>query len=1185
MRRTQHILLASVLGSLVTADALAQSGPLDARAVRPAVMLLVDTSGSMERLPATSATDDSPLPTCSGTPVQKNRWAMTVEALTGSFQNYTCQVVDRTTTPTFTPASYDYGYYLPHIDFGTNPPQNTDGMLDSFANRIKFGLMTFDGVGTTMSGETLVPYLDFFNNTAFMTQVSGAQGMYSYGRVGRLSFPGCPSDYGVNAGARGLGTEPGSLISVGASENVDDILAINSTIQSSLLRVRPFGGTPIPAMLDDLEYYINNHTDIRASSDVFYDCRVRTAILITDGAPDALFRDSRFQCDQAVGAAAHGTCATNSGADAGADAATPTRQCECPYETADVIARRMLDRGLLDKLIVVAYNVQEPAALATLQRIAEAGWPPSDTQLLGSDPYPHLVRANGPIELRDQLDDVLRSEQAGVTSRSVPLAVNTGNATSGANSKRFDITAGFQLGEDEDQPWSGFLYRRRVTCEGTGGTTVTSQDINTAQGDSFHDALNSRSTTTRDLFTVTPQVLTDVNGTLRNAAYRPVPVYPGEDGSYDLGRLPPFPAFDPRNNLRPDGTPFSGTVATDTSMSVGTGSQSMISDNITPRVSFTNAINALYFGGSMTDPGRTTIVNYVRGDSRPGRIMADIYHSNPVALLPLNSASTSRFADINASYSEWLRRIIAPGTGAHYGSDGRPGVVFVGTNDGVLHAFNLDTWQDASGVPVQGAHELWGFIPPALFGKMAAMAAPAHQYMFDGTPEVKDVVLQKRPGTRPLFRTVLVSALRGAPAFIALDVTYPESPVFLWQVSFPDVGAGPAGETVGNPALTQVEVDWLGEKQQRAVAILPGGRGVASASCPTGGRTLDDGVTRARFPTGNNRNVRCWQRRGRALYVVDVATGQLLQEFGPQHFPSPLTGSVVVDSAGTGTASAGYFFDHDGVLWRLSMIGSDPSRWRVAPIYDMFANTTLASVTPAPQSWQVGRPPQYPPTLARDRIGNLVILAGSGEVDNPIDTAVQRVISLTEKRAPLATSDPQIGGEIVLNWQQELATNEGVTGPLTVFENNVYFATFRSQTSGGSQCSLGEARLYGAHAYERADPTVTPGAPKPALMPENPSPGDVPQLSRLLNGSNLVIGLTVSQQPICRNTLGLINSITQQTESGGASGGGLYQLRAMMSGGSQSGENVGGSAVRELPAQNLRATHPSSVSSWAASVE
>jgi type IV pilus assembly protein PilY1 len=1184
MRRTPRILLATLLCSLGTADALAQSGPLDARNIKPAVMLLVDTSGSMERLPATATLDESPLPTCTGNTaqdsLQKNRWALTLEALTGSFQSFTCRETDRTSAP-FVSTDYDYGYYLPHIDFGTNPPQNQDGILDSFANRVKFGLMTFDGVGTTINGETLVGLNNFYVDP-FKTMVEGAPGMYSYGEVRRLSFPGCTEDYGVNAGARGEGNHPGALISVGLSENNDDVLAVNARIQSSLLSVRPFGGTPIPAMLDDLSHYIRTHADIN-HTEPFYQCRARTAILITDGAPDALFRDSRFQCDTVSDADA-GTgqnCAANSRADGGVSdggtAPSSGSECECPYKPAPVIAAELLRDGLLEKLIVIAYNVQDPAALTILETIAYEGWPKDTSsgrelqEPLGSGDYPYLVRANGPEELRNMINAALRGGTSGVTSRSVPISVNTGSVATGPDSKRFDISAGFQVGEDEDQPWRGYLYRRRVTCE---DTVVNDQtELNADLGDEFHTSLNRQ--TSRDLFTVTPQAVGDVNGTLRNAAYRPIPVY-DSDSDFLPTTLPT--GYDSHNDRTPSGGTFptSSLVADDTSMS---SSQRLSSTNITAPVTFDNALNPLLFGGTTTDTGRQRIVDYVRGVSRADRVLADIYHSNPVALLPLNSASTQRFADINAAYSNWLRKIIAPGTGAHYGTDGRPGVVFVGTNDGVLHAFNLDDWVNGDGETIPGSRELWGFVPPALFGKMGAMAAPAHQYMFDGTPEVKDVVLQARRGTPAIFRTVLVSALRGAPAFVALDVTYPEAPVFMWQTTFADVG-----ETIGNPAITQVEVDWPNEPQQRAIAILPGGRGLSATStaCPasgTGTGRVLDANTRAAFPAGNSRNVRCWQRRGRGLYVVDVATGQLLQEFGPEHFPSPITGSVVVDSAGVGTASAAYVFDHDGILWRLSMVGPDPSAWRVAPIFDMFDNPRLGSGV---QSWQAGRVPQYAPALTRDRQGNLVILAGTGEADNPLDNAHQRIISVTELREP--ENDGQIGGRMQLNWSYDFDTYESVTGPLTVFENVVYFGTFTSQAA-ASQCALGVSYLYGAHAYDPVitDPPTRPGPPQPKLVREGAAATDPLVLREQVPGSNLVMGLTVTRQPTCRSTTGLINAITQQSTSG-PTGGGLYQLRAMMAG-SSTGGRTGGAATRELDPRTIPVSHPSSVSSWAGSVE
>ena len=106
---------------------------------------------------------------------------------------------------------------------------------------------------------------------------------------------------------------------------------------------------------------------------------------------------------------------------------------------------------VLKKLIVVAYNIQDPTALGILETIAAAGWP-RDTSgrdlepALGTDAvnYPYLVRANGPVELRNMLNSAMRGGQSGVTSRSVPISVNTGDATSGPDSKRFDVTAGFE---------------------------------------------------------------------------------------------------------------------------------------------------------------------------------------------------------------------------------------------------------------------------------------------------------------------------------------------------------------------------------------------------------------------------------------------------------------------------------------------------------------------------------------------------------------------------------------------------------------------------------------------------------------------------------------------------------------------------------------------------------------------
>jgi type IV pilus assembly protein PilY1 len=533
---------------------------------------------------------------------------------------------------------------------------------------------------------------------------------------------------------------------------------------------------------------------------------------------------------------------------------------------------------------------------------------------------------------------------------------------------------------------------------------------------------------------------------------------------------------------------------------------------------------------------------------------------------------------IDARYTGWLRSLIATGTGAEY-TAGRPGVVFVGTNDGVLHAFNLDDWSNR-GTTVPGSRELWGFVPPALFGKMASML-DTHQTGFDGSPQVKDVMLQGRIGYTPIYRTILVSAINGAHAYVALDVTFPERPVFLWQFSAPDVG-----NTIGNVGLTQVNINWPGIGEMvRAVAILPGGEGVASSSCTTGDRFSPEvGKTRAQYPLSNDRDVRCWTRRGRGLYVVDVATGQLIQQFGFEHFPSPLTGSVAVDNPGVATSSAAYVFDHDGVLWRLSMVSTDPGNWKVAPIYDMFMDP------PAPKfsmpTYQVGRHPVFAPTLTRDQAGNLVIVAATGDVDSPFDNATNRVISLTEKRRAL--EDGEIAAEISLNWRIDLNPWEAVTGPLTLFQDTIYFASseFKDSTD---MCAVGEAKKWGVHAYRPVDASASPPRPAPRLKRTGANNADPLIESEIQAGRQLLLGLTVRQQPVCTSSSVTYNAVTQQTTANAAAGGGGYELVGMMSGGSSGGsahasDSALGTLVHSQP-QGINPVHTSKVTSWTSMFE
>jgi type IV pilus assembly protein PilY1 len=120
---------------------------------------------------------------------------------------------------------------------------------------------------------------------------------------------------------------------------------------------------------------------------------------------------------------------------------------------------------------------------------------------------------------------------------------------------------------------------------------------------------------------------------------------------------------------------------------------------------------------------------------------------------------------------------------------GRKPMMYVGANDGMLHAFSADTAD-------MGA-ELWAFVPTAVMPNMFRLAntdyANNHQYLVDGTPVVADVY------TGSAWKTILVAGLNsGGKSVYALDVTNPSSPSVLWEFTDADLGY-----VYGEPVVTK----------------------------------------------------------------------------------------------------------------------------------------------------------------------------------------------------------------------------------------------------------------------------------------------------------------------------------------------------------------------------------------------
>jgi type IV pilus assembly protein PilY1 len=195
----------------------------------------------------------------------------------------------------------------------------------------------------------------------------------------------------------------------------------------------------------------------------------------------------------------------------------------------------------------------------------------------------------------------------------------------------------------------------------------------------------------------------------------------------------------------------------------------------------------------------------------------------------------------------------------------RQGMVYVGANDGMLHAFNADTGVEA-----------WAFVPSMVLPRLYRLAdkdyANRHQFYVDATPTASDVKIDGN------WRTILVGGLgAGGSGYYALDITDPASPKVLWEFTHANLGL-----SFGRPDITK----------------------------------LKDGTWVVIFGSGYNHT------GASRLYIVNAATGALIRTIttsagtGLAHVRSWVD-KPDVDN----TVKRVYGGDNDGNLWRFDVNG------------------------------------------------------------------------------------------------------------------------------------------------------------------------------------------------------------------------------------------------------------------------
>ena len=200
--------------------------------------------------------------------------------------------------------------------------------------------------------------------------------------------------------------------------------------------------------------------------------------------------------------------------------------------------------------------------------------------------------------------------------------------------------------------------------------------------------------------------------------------------------------------------------------------------------------------GRLTEDNKTsinggeTVVNFLRGQKQHTGtlfrereyVLGDIVNSAPVYV------KQARYKWADAGYDKFKEDTAT-----------RQEMVYVGANDGMLHAFNAST----------GVEE-WAIIPNQMLNKMYKLTDDAyvtgHEFYVDGNLTVMDAKVGNA------WKTVLVIGMgHGGNGYMAIDVTNPTSPTLLWEFcnnsTYCTVSDSELGKAHGNPIVTKRALD------------------------------------------------------------------------------------------------------------------------------------------------------------------------------------------------------------------------------------------------------------------------------------------------------------------------------------------------------------------------------------------
>ncbi|GHT89626.1 pilus biosynthesis protein [Betaproteobacteria bacterium] len=217
-------------------------------------------------------------------------------------------------------------------------------------------------------------------------------------------------------------------------------------------------------------------------------------------------------------------------------------------------------------------------------------------------------------------------------------------------------------------------------------------------------------------------------------------------------------------------------------------------------------------------------------------------------------------------------------------------MVYVGANDGMLHAFDAAT-----------GNELFAYVPNGVFDHLKDLSDPEydHRFYVDGSPVASDIQIDGA------WKTVLVGSTgAGGKSYFALDVEAPDSfdaSKVLWEVNNTTAGFENLGFTLGYASIVRLN------------------NGVWAAVFGNG------------YESGGISGNPAYQSN---LFIVNAKTGTLIKKIptnaGSATAKNGLSTPLLVDVDKNGTADVAYAGDLQGNLWKFDLSGTSAESWKVA---------------------------------------------------------------------------------------------------------------------------------------------------------------------------------------------------------------------------------------------------------------